>query len=118
MRVPRRSGTVGIERSEAVAILSRARAGVTVAAVPAAFVGNIYGKQVKDRDGQAASEVLDPQGATLHALWSSSGRLPQVRALPDLFPEAGRSGVHPRCEEGKLVTTGWSAAVRLGGRGR
>lgn len=83
-------------------------------AVPAAFVGNIYGKQVKDRDGQAASEVLDPQGATLHALWSSSGRLPQVRALPDLFPEVGRSGVYPRCEEGKLVTTVYAAVAAYG----
>ena len=52
------------------------------------FVGIIYGKQVKDRDGQTASEVLDPQGAALHALRSSSGCLPQVWALPDLFPEA------------------------------
>jgi len=75
-------------------------------AVSAAFVGIIYGKQVKDRDGQAAAEVLDPQGAALHALRTAEGGLPEVRALPDLFPEAGRSGVHPRREEGELVTTG------------
>ena len=61
MRVPRRSGTVGIERSECVATtVALSDQGSSVAAVPAAFVGNIYGKQVKDRDGQAASEVLDP----------------------------------------------------------
>ena len=124
MRVPRRSGTDDRERSrDAADTVVPEGPGLNSCGRTCGFVGNIYGKQVKDRDGQTASEVLDPQGAALHALWSPSGCLSQVRALPDLLPEARRSGKYPRCKEGKLVTTGLYRGCpmwrrRFVGRGR
>ena len=107
MEVPRRSGTdrFGLgPREPAWPVAGEGRGKPEqFAAVIAATVGIIYGKQVQDRDGEASGEVLDPEGAAVHALWASPRGVSQVRAVPDLFPEARRSGLHSGGEEGELV---------------
>ena len=65
---------------------------------------NSYGKQIKDRDGQAAAQVFHPQGAALHALWPAPCRLQEVRHVPHLLQETRRSGLHPGRSQGQLVT--------------
>ena len=77
MRVPRRSGTVG---TDWFGWSRRSSWGSSQEHQLRPFrrplVGIIYGKQVKDRDGQAAGEVLDPPSAALHAVRASEGGLP------------------------------------------
>jgi len=52
-----------------------------------------YGKQIKNRGGSTRAEVLLSDRAALQTLRSAEGRLSQVRRVPHLFPEAGRSRV-------------------------
>lgn len=77
MRVPRRSGTVG---TDWFVWLRRSSRGSNqehqLRPLRRPVVGIIYGKQVKDRDGQAAAEVLNPSSAALHAVRTTEGGLP------------------------------------------
>ena len=64
---------------------------------------NHYGKQVQDRDGQTAAEVLNPAGSALQVVWAPTGCVSQIRALPTLLSEVSRSGFHSGSQEGELV---------------
>ena len=88
MAVPRRSGTGSIGRARPF---------------PADGTGIEYGEQVENRGREASAEVLHADGASLHALRTAPRRLPQVRHVPDLLPETGRSRPHSGRPKGQLV---------------
>lgn len=37
-------------------------------------------------------------------LWPAAGRVPEVRYLPNMFPEPGGQGADSGCEESQLVS--------------
>src|SRR5207244_80419 len=63
------------------------------------------GEESSDRQGEAHAEVPGPCVQQVLALRAAEGRLPQVRALPDLLPHARAPRRAARYHQVKLVAT-------------
>ena len=73
----------------------------------------MHGDNSVDVQGEPAPEVQVPLGEAMPGLRAVARGVPQVSAVPGVFPEHGQSGPDPGREESELVNRG--SGHRAGG---
>jgi hypothetical protein len=56
-----------------------------------------------DSEGRTEAEIQGAEVYPLPALWQAAVGLPQIQAVPDMFPGTGRDRSDTGCNQGELV---------------
>jgi len=63
----------------------------------------LHGKQIEDCQSASHAEILHAQRAAMSSVRPATGRVPEIRDLPDLFPQSRGRRTYSRREKGELV---------------